>query len=43
MSYWDLLTEDLQDYIINLRDEELTKDFFKKGEYVFKEILTFLL
>lgn len=33
MSYWDILTEDLQDYIIKIKDEEHAKNFFKKGDY----------
>lgn len=37
MSYWDILTEDLQEYIINIRDEEFAKNFFKKGDYYYKD------
>ena len=37
MSYWDLLTEDLQDYIVNIRDEELAKKYFKKGDYYYHD------
>ena len=33
MSYWDILTEDLQEYIVKLRDDEIHK--FKCGLYEF--------
>ena len=35
-SYWDLLDSDIQDFIIQIRDDEIDKHKFKKGEYVFK-------
>lgn len=33
MSYWDILTEDLQEYIVKLRDDEIDKHKFKTGYY----------
>lgn len=33
MSYWDILTEDLQEYIVKLRDDEIDKHKFKTGFY----------
>lgn len=36
MNYWDLLTEDLQEYIINIRDSENEKNKPKIGYYIYK-------
>ena len=36
MSYWDLLDTDIQDFIIKIRDDQVDKDNFKKGEYTLR-------
>ena len=35
-SYWDLLDTDIQDFIIKIRDDQVDKDNFKKGEYTLR-------
>ena len=38
MSYWDILPDDLQDYIIKIKHDEDDKDYFKRGDYYYKDI-----